>query len=127
MGLTPEVGKLQVPELALDTADVAAVKPFWRAVLGYVDSDQDDELVDPDGRLPTLWFQDTEPHDTPRQRFHVDVRVPPEFAQQRIAAALEAGGTMVSDDRAPRFWVLADAEGNKACITTWLGRTPPPA
>lgn len=122
MGLTPETGKLQVPELALDTADVAAVKPFWRAVLGYVDSGQDDDLVDPDGRLPSLWFQHTEPHDTPRQRFHLDVRVPPEFAEQRIAAALEAGGTMVSDARAPRFWVLADAEGNKACITTWLGR-----
>jgi 4a-hydroxytetrahydrobiopterin dehydratase len=122
MGLTPEVGKLQVPELALDTADVAAVKPFWRAVLAYVDTDLDDELVDPDGRLPTLWFQDTEPHEPPRQRFHIDVRVPPEHAEHRIAAALEAGGTMVSDARAPRFWVLADPEGNKACITTWLGR-----
>jgi 4a-hydroxytetrahydrobiopterin dehydratase len=126
MDLAPQTAGLAVPELALDTADVAAVKPFWRAVLGYVDSSADDEIVDPDGRLPTLWFQRTEPHETPRQRFHVDVRVPPEYAEQRIAAALEAGGTMVSDARAPRFWVLADPEGNKACITTWLGRTPPP-
>ena len=72
---------LQVLELALDTADAAAVKPFWRAVLGLADSAHSDlELVDPDGSLPTLWFQPTAPHDEPRQRFHVDVRVPPEVA-----------------------------------------------
>lgn len=122
--LAPETAKLSVTELALDTADPEAVAPFWRAVLGY--EERDGELVDPDGRRPTLWFQPTEPHETPRQRFHLDVRVPPEYAEQRIAAALEAGGTLVSDARAPRFWVLADPEGNKACITTWLGRTPGP-
>lgn len=122
----PETAKLAVTELALDTADAEKVKPFWRAVLGYADSPNEDELVDPDGRGPTLWFQETEPHDEPRQRFHVDVRVPPEFAEQRIAAAREAGGTLVDDSHAPRFWVLADPEGNKACVTTWLGRTPAP-
>jgi 4a-hydroxytetrahydrobiopterin dehydratase len=26
------------------------------------------------------------------------------------------------DTRAPAFWVLADAEGNEACVTTWQGR-----
>jgi 4a-hydroxytetrahydrobiopterin dehydratase len=121
--LTPETGKLQVVEVGLDSADAAEIKPFWAAVLGLSDSDAyDDELVDPDGVLPTLWFQDTDPHDPPRQRFHFDVRVAPEQAEQRVRAAVEAGGTLVSDGRAPRFWVLSDAQGNKACITTWLGR-----
>jgi 4a-hydroxytetrahydrobiopterin dehydratase len=50
------------------------------------------------------------------------VRVPHEVAESRIAAALEAGGVLVSDEFAPRFTVLADAEGNKACVTTGLGR-----
>ena len=48
--------------------------------------------------------------------------MPPEAAEGRIAAALAAGGTLVSDDHAPSFTVLADAEGNKACISTSLGR-----
>lgn len=123
LGLTPEVAKLQVVEVGLDSADAAEVKPFWAAVLGLSDSAKyDDELVDPDGLLPTLWFQETDRHEPPRQRFHFDVRVPPEQAEDRIRAAIEAGGTLVSDDRAPRFWVLSDAQGNKACITTWLGR-----
>jgi 4a-hydroxytetrahydrobiopterin dehydratase len=72
--------------------------------------------------LPTLWFQGTNPHDEPRQRFHLDVRVPPEVAEARIAAAVAAGGVLVSDAQAPRFTVLADAQGNKACVTTGLGR-----
>lgn len=123
LGLTPETGKLQAVEVGLDSADASEVKAFWAAVLGLKDSDTyDDELVDPDGLLPTLWFQKTDPHDPPRQRFHFDVRVAPDQAEQRVRAAIEAGGTLVSDARAPRFWVLSDKQGNKACITTWLGR-----
>ena len=123
LGLTPETGKLQAVEVGLDSADASEVKAFWAAVLGLKDSDTyDDELVDPDGLLPTLWFQETDPHDPPRQRFHFDVRVAPDQAEQRVRAAIEAGGTLVSDARAPRFWVLSDKQGNKACITTWLGR-----
>ena len=48
--------------------------------------------------------------------------VPHDVAQERIKAALDAGGTLVSDERAPAFWVLADADGNKACICTWESR-----
>jgi 4a-hydroxytetrahydrobiopterin dehydratase len=77
---------------------------------------------DDDGDLPTIWFQATDPHETPRQRFHLDIRVPPEVAQQRIAAALDAGGTLVSDERAPAFVVLADPDGNQVCVCTWQGR-----
>ena len=123
-GATADPATVQVLELALDTHDAEAIKPFWRAVLAMVDSDSDsdDELVDPLGVLPTLWFQETTAHETPRQRFHLDVRVPPEVAQARVAAAIEAGGSLVADDAAPLFWVLADAQGNKACVTTWQGR-----
>lgn len=113
---------VSVVELALDSEDYRAIKPFWRAVLALRDSRAEDELVDPDGALPTLWFQETDAHEPPRQRFHLDVRVPPEVARERIDAALAAGGTLVTDEHAPSFWVLADAQGNKACVTTGEGR-----
>lgn len=125
VGASPEPAALSVVEIALDTPDRDEIKPFWAAVLGYQASDDDeDELRDPDGTRPTLWFQRTENRspEPPEQRFHLDVRVPPEAAERRVAAALEAGGTLVSDESAPSFWVLADAQGNKACVTTWLGR-----
>lgn len=112
-----------VVEIALDTWDHTEIKPFWRAVLGMVDSPESDAAVyDPSGSMPALWFQQTDRHEEPRQRFHLDVRVAPEVAPRRIADALAAGGTLVSDEPAPRFVVLADAQGNKACVTTGLGR-----
>ena len=120
-GVTADPASVQAIELALDTADRDAVKPFWRAVLGYADSPIDDEIR-PQGAGPTLWFQATDAHETPRQRFHLDVSVPPEVAPGRIEAALAAGGTLVSDAHAPAFTVLADAEGNQVCVCTSEGR-----
>ena len=112
-----------VVEIALDTWDADEIKPFWAAVLDLTDSPENGHAVyDPAGRRPALWFQHTTPHEEPRQRFHLDLRVPPEVAEVRIAAALAAGGVLVSDERAPRFTVLADAQGNKVCVTTGLGR-----
>jgi 4a-hydroxytetrahydrobiopterin dehydratase len=123
LGVKADPGATSVVEIALDTWDLEEIKPFWRAVLAMTDHPEyEQELRDLSGSRPTLWFQDTDRHDEPRQRFHLDVRMPPEVAQDRIAAALEAGGTLVSDASAPRFWVLADPQGNKACVTTGRGR-----
>src|SRR5262249_17419414 len=123
LGITADPTANGVVELALDTWDHTEIKPFWAAVLGMVDSPETDEAVyDPSGANPALGFQHTDQHDEPRQRFHLDIRVPAEVADQRIAAALAAGGVLVSDERAPRFTVLADAQGNKVCVTTGLGR-----
>ena len=57
-----------------------------------------------------------------RNRIHFDISVPHDQARDRIAAALDHGGRLLSDAGAPAFWVLADAEGNEACVTTWQGR-----
>jgi 4a-hydroxytetrahydrobiopterin dehydratase len=122
LGATARPDEVSVLEIGLDTWDFAEVRPFWAALLGYEGEDGDDELVDPDGTMPTIWAQHADRHDRPQQRWHLDLRVPPEVAERRVRQALEAGGTLVSDERAPAFWVLADAQGNQACITTWLGR-----
>ena len=121
IGAAPDVPALL--ELALDTADLAAVGPFWAALLtGRADAVDGDDVVDPSGQLPLLWFQHTDAHEVPRQRFHLDVWVPHDVAEQRVAAAVAAGGQVVDDSNAPSFVVLADPEGNKACICTCLER-----
>ena len=110
-------------ELALDTADLAAAGPFWAALLtGTPDAHRGDDVVDPHGRVPLLWFQHTDAHETPRQRFHIDLWVPHDLAEERIAAAVAAGGRVVDDENAPSFVVLADPEGNRACVCTCLDR-----
>jgi 4a-hydroxytetrahydrobiopterin dehydratase len=115
-------------ELALDTAHAATIAPVWAALLtGSADARGrgtiGDDVRDATGRVPILWFQDTDEHETPRQRFHLDVWVPPEVAEQRIAAAVTAGGIVVDDSQAPSYTVIADQDGNKACVCTTL----PPA
>jgi 4a-hydroxytetrahydrobiopterin dehydratase len=122
-GVAADPSAVQVLELALDTADRSATRPFWKAVLGLGDSvSNDNDVMDGGGSLPTLWFQDTDSHEPDRQRFHLDISVPPEVAADRIDAALTAGGTLVSDAEAPAFVVLADAEGNQVCVCTSEGR-----
>ena len=123
-GVTAAPEAPDVLEVALDTPDSDRVKPFWRALLGYVPHPEyDHDLRDGADRSPSLWFQDTDSQAPDRQRFHLDVSVPAEAAEQRLQAVLDAGGTLVSDDRAPAFWIVADADGNQACICTWRGRS----
>jgi len=119
-------GPVQTVETAIDALDIAAIRPFWKAVLAYVDEPgadgPTDPIVDPLAQAPAIWFQQMDHPRPQRNRIHFDICVPHDTATTRIAAALAAGGHLVSDDRAPAFWVLADAEGNEACITTWQGR-----
>lgn len=122
LGVAARPDAVRALELALDTADHERIRPFWQAVLG-LDASTPNALADPAGTLPAVWFQGTDAHDEPRQRWHLDVWVPHDVAEARLAAALEAGGTLVSDAEAPSFWVLADADGNKACICTWQDRS----
>ena len=123
-GATPHPERTNVLELGLDSADEAEIRPFWAALLDYdtVEAWGELQLRDSAGRRPSIWFQPTAAHDLPRQRWHLDLRVPPEVVEGRIAAAIEAGGELVDSTSAPAFWVLADPQGNRACLTTWEGR-----
>ena len=122
-GSSPAEHAPDVLELALDTPDHDRVKP----VLG---GDPRLRGVRPPARrrwtLPdrtvNIWFQDTDSDAPDRQRWHLDISVPREVAEERIQAAVDAGGRLVSDERAPAFWVLADPDGNLACICTWESR-----
>jgi 4a-hydroxytetrahydrobiopterin dehydratase len=123
LGVAAQPSVVTEVEIGLDSADLAAAGPFWAALLtGSPDAVEGVDVVDPTGRVPGLWFQRTDPHETPRQRFHLDLWVPHDVADARIAAAVAAGGRVVDDARAPAFVVLADPEGNRVCVCTCLER-----
>jgi 4a-hydroxytetrahydrobiopterin dehydratase len=122
-GLIPEPGSVTQLEIALDTAHEDRVSPFWSALLtGSPDNKIYDSVFDPTGRVPSLWFQGTDDHQVPRQRWHFDLWLAPEAVDQRIAAAVAAGGSVVDDSGAPAFTVLADPDGNRVCICCATGR-----
>jgi 4a-hydroxytetrahydrobiopterin dehydratase len=108
-------------EIAVDAADPEALQKFWRVGLGYVEQVTEEggvELHHPDGAGAVVWFQRMDPPRPGRGRVHIDVFVPPEIAERRVADTIAAGGHLVTGEHAPDWWVLADAEGNELCICT---------
>ncbi|MGH8999735.1 MAG: VOC family protein, partial [Acidimicrobiia bacterium] len=121
-GVQLECASVSRLELALDAPAFESVLPFWGAVLAMDRTKApDDELRDPFGVLPAVWFQRSGNEES-RQRWHLDVWVDPAEVRPRIEAAITAGGTLVYDEEAPSFWVLADPDGNKVCLCTWQER-----
>ncbi len=123
LGATADPGQPARYDIAIDCTDADAVRPFWRVGLGYTEVVGDDgmELVDPRGLAPRVWFQHMGTARTDRNRIHLDVYVPGDDAEDRVAAVLEVGGVLLTDDHAPDWWVLADVEGNELCVcTAWL-------
>jgi 4a-hydroxytetrahydrobiopterin dehydratase len=121
VGATSDPAAVQDVQLTIDALVTPEVRPFWRAVLAYREVG-DEDVVDPHARGPSVWFQEMDAPRTQRNRIHVDVFVPHDQAEARIAAAMAAGGRVVSDRHAPAWWTLADAEGNEVDVATWMGR-----
>ncbi|WP_074259871.1 VOC family protein [Agromyces cerinus] len=122
-GLDADPASVSETELGLDTARSATIAPVWAALLtGSAESQgrgsPGDEIRDATVRVPNLWFEETDAHEAPRQRFHLEVYVAPEAVEQRIAAALAAGGTVVDDSDSPSLTVIADQDGNRGVIAT---------
>jgi len=123
LGFTADPSAVRNVVIVVDALDIPAVLPFWRAVLGYGDRTDGpvDELSDPHRRKPVVCFQRMDAPRPQRNRIHLDVWVPHDQAEARVAAAIAAGGHLVTDQWAPSWWVLADPEGNEACVATWIG------
>lgn len=120
LGVPADPTAAQVVQVSIDALVGEKVMPFWAAVLGY-DQAGEEDVLDPQRRGPGFWFQVMDAPRPQRNRIHVDVCVPPEVAQARVAAGLAAGGTLLRDN-APTHWGLADPEGNEVDIATMLGR-----
>ncbi|MGF1427928.1 VOC family protein [Kitasatospora sp. LaBMicrA B282] len=116
-GLAADPGGVQSVQVTVDALAAPAVVAFWRALLGYDHrAGSPEDLVDPRRRGAAFYFQQMDAPRPQRNRVHVDVWVPYDRAAARIAAALAAGGRLVTDEYAPNHWVLADPEGNEACV-----------
>ncbi|MGO1184312.1 MAG: 4a-hydroxytetrahydrobiopterin dehydratase [Micrococcaceae bacterium] len=116
-GLVRELDRIGATIITIDAVDVSAVKPFWLAVTGYTEG-EDDLLEDPSAIEPALWFQPADELREQRSTTHVDVHVAADQAEERVRAAVAAGGRLLTEEHAPSFWVLADTEGNEVCVCT---------
>ncbi len=122
LGLTADPGLARFAQLFLDAADVAAVRAFWIAALGYTDDRRAGvvDIHDPRRLNPVLVFQELDASETERRRqrnrIHFELAVPSDVAQTRLATTIAAGGRLLeeSEDR----WRIADPEGNDVVIVS---------
>ncbi len=122
LGATADPRLPRFAQLFLDAADVAAVRAFWVAALGYTHDRRAgvNDIYDPRRLNPVLVFQELDASETERRRqrnrVHVELAVPSDLAQTRLATTLAAGGRLLdaSEDR----WRVADPEGNDMVIVS---------
>jgi 4a-hydroxytetrahydrobiopterin dehydratase len=117
-GAVPVPGRNRVVDVALDTRDPAALESFWATALGYAKDERTGDLRDPHRRGPGLWFQRTQAPDA--RPMHLDVTGPGEDwpAVRRDLAPLSTDRGQGREDArwAPRWWIYADADGNRVCL-----------
>jgi 4a-hydroxytetrahydrobiopterin dehydratase len=119
LGLEPDPTQVQVVAIAVAQDAGSDVAPFWAAALGYRSLGPDGDVVDRHRRNPHVSFQKLRPPRPGRGRTHIDVSVPADQAESRVAAALEAGGRIADDTHAPDWWTLASPENHKVDIAAW--------
>lgn len=127
LGITPDPSSVSEIELGLDLLESGTIALMWAALLTGNPDDKGrgtpgDEVRDAKARIPNLWFGDLDPEKT--QKLHFEVYVAPEVVEQRIAAAVAAGGTIVDDSDSPGLTVIADQEGNTGIICADLSAAP---
>jgi len=118
LGLQPDPSKLVVIGIAVAQGEGVDTRPFWEAVSGY-DRLYDEDLIDPTRRNPHLWFHELSPAKPGRGRTHIDVSVPADQAEKRVKAAIAAGGRIVDDSAAPKWWTIASPDNHGVDVAGW--------
>lgn len=117
LGATAAPALPRCVQVVLDAADLAGVRGFWAAVLGYEPDRRSGvtDLVDPHRLGPVLVLQDLDTSETDRvaqrNRMRLELTLPAEAADVRVEAAVAAGGRVLEESADRRL--VADPEGNE--------------
>lgn len=118
LGLKADPTRVQMVGIAVAQHSEVDVRPFWAAAFGYRNLGEED-AIDPNRRNPHLWFHEVEPPRPGRGRVHIDISVPADQAEARVAAALAAGGRIADDSHVPEWWTLASPDNHGVDIAAW--------
>jgi hypothetical protein len=131
--------------VTIDCRHPTSLAQFWCELLGYIEepppagyqswqdydltngvsSEQADSgctIIDPEGRLPRIYFQQVPEAKSGKNRVHLDVVASGrrEWADVTAAAdrSVELGGVVVRESGNPddRFITVTDPEGNEFCL-----------
>ncbi len=126
MGLKRQPEKITRTQVVIVSANVEAIKPFWKAVFDFKDAKDDEHLlVDRSDVLPPIRFHELsnisvsegDENATPAPgNVHFEVFVPSSLAKDRLQAATEAGGKLLSEADSTSLWELSDKDGNRVIL-----------
>lgn len=111
-GAAAEPGLYRTVEVGVESENPEAVTEVWRVALGYRRG-RSGRLVDPHGRGPSVWFQETGAPDP--NRLHLDIHRGPADSGP-VLEKLAAAGALTNRDHAPDWVVATDAQGNRLCL-----------
>ena len=114
---------LRIHNITFDCTDARALASFWSRLTGwhvYYDDDPEVAVAPSFPSLSTqLLFIPVPEGKTVKNRVHLDLMPDEGTRDEAVAAAIEAGATLIADHRKDdgSGWVtLADPEGNELCI-----------
>ncbi len=116
----------RIRSITIDCRDPFALARFWGALLGYVDDpenpnapgDPEAYLVPASGIGPALLFLPVPEPKEAKNRVHLDLQ-PAQGRDLEVQRVVRLGGSVVADHRrddGSGWVVIADPEGNEACI-----------
>lgn len=119
----------RITELVLDCRDPSLLAAFWAGVLGYRETERDDDnvlIAPPEGTpspIELLFSRSTDPRPA-KLPLHLDVNATDRTQEEELARLLELGARHLDIGQGePSWYVLADPEGNEFCL---LRRTVQP-
>ena len=118
--MSADLATVQTVQVTIDAFVGSEVMPFWRAVLSYEAMDEDD-LIEPRGSGPWVWFQEMDAPRPQRSRLHLDVYVSHDEAKTGIGGDRRR---RAPGDRPVRA-VMVDAgrrQGHRGLCATWMAR-----
>jgi catechol 2,3-dioxygenase-like lactoylglutathione lyase family enzyme len=107
--------------VAIDARDPFALAEFWKAVLGWVVVDEDENgvsLAAPGTRMPTLDILKVPETKSVKNRLHLDLRADGTSTAAELDRLLRLGARRTDVGQGPDVtWVvLADPDGNEFCL-----------
>lgn len=120
-GLVADPSRVQQIGIAVAQGEGVDTRAFWTALTGY-EYIEDVDVMDPLRRGPHLWFHELDPPTPGRGRTHIDVSVPADQIEARVAAAVAAGGRIADDSNAPGWWMMASPDNHGVDIAAWPDR-----
>jgi catechol 2,3-dioxygenase-like lactoylglutathione lyase family enzyme len=108
---------MQIGFVTIDCRDPERLIEFWSQALGYdIQRNVYVTVRDPNGRGPSLYFQEVPEERSGKNRVHLDLVTDDHLAEAEALVQLGATKVRDAEENGIRWTVFEDPEGNVFCL-----------